>query len=98
RSTRDWSSDVCSSDLAHLHVGQEEVGEIEAAAALIGDLPIEGLAPLPVLRDHTARSRGKVDDGSLQSLAPTGLAGAYSGFTVLRSEERRVGKDWRWTG
>jgi hypothetical protein len=44
---------------AHLHVGHEEVGPIEAAAALVGDFPIPLLPCPPMLRDQTTGTRGK---------------------------------------
>jgi hypothetical protein len=39
---------------AHLDIGEEEVCQVEAAPALVGYLPIQSLAPLPVRRHQTA--------------------------------------------
>src|SRR5437870_8353481 len=86
---RDWSSDVCSSDLA--------VG----AAALV-DVALELLAePVHVARD---RHRGRVAERA-EALAEDPVADVEQQVELVlrrlavldraqRSEERRVGKEW----
>src|SRR5207249_8675443 len=85
RSKRDWSSDVCSSDLACARraLGDRELAEagqadLVAARQLVGDLPERRLDRLFGL-----------------AVAQTGLLGDRACELGLRSEERRVGKEWR---
>src|SRR5207247_3460605 len=90
RSTRDWSSDVCSSDLKEVHLGiAGELARFEtdtdvlvvmraAGSALVTpDSYAENVA-VPWRRglDRTSASRAIERNGT-------------------RSEERRVGKQWR---
>src|SRR5690349_22230952 len=80
RSLRDWSSDVCSSDLgavAHLvphPVEHERVGPLDVGT----DQPAAGRAVVEVL----------LDGGGLEGAEAAGGVG-------VRSEERRVGKECR---
>src|SRR3546814_16061780 len=85
----DWSSDVCSSDLA----GLDQVG-------VFFGLGVE--APAGVLRlEQLAGHHGAVDAGVFGDLANRSLQGAADdlhamllvGIVDLRSEERRVGKE-----
>src|SRR5690606_40899142 len=96
RFSRDWSSDVCSSDL--FFRGQEITGIGVTAVCQLGmsksyqiNQLFEGLtvrqnAMIPVL----ARSRGKFRIDMLRSL--------HHSKTLDRSEERRVGKERRSRG
>src|SRR5690606_40670154 len=86
RFSRDWSSDVCSSDLGRLHQ--------------IGKDPAQGAAaPEPRMTPVTLRTRIKGGDPlvdlDLRQLdpAPGDYAGAIFMRCDLRSEERRVGKE-----
>src|SRR5204862_3955141 len=79
RSLRDWSSDVCSSDLygaALLFVRWDEAsrpaGHLETEYLAFGSTPDEALAPVLALTLEQVKAR-------------------YS----VRSEERRVGKECR---
>src|SRR3546814_18291953 len=82
----DWSSDVCSSDLANLAIG------IDAGAPRGMDL-VEGLAPEVGLRVDLHDQAGERAAGNLGGFAHgLELAGAEIGIH-LRSEERRVGKE-----
>src|SRR5438105_13891234 len=74
RSTRDWSSDVCSSDLQ---------GECIAA---IGLDALPGTARDLARRDHLAAIAARAQLSG-QSIA--------AGACLVRSEERRVGKECR---
>src|SRR5439155_16260493 len=81
---RDWSSDVCSSDL---HLVAETVGHPESRREIL-------FAGIPVLLRQAA------DPGKLQPSAdgrPIGQGGRSSEVEIrnLRSEERRVGKECR---
>src|SRR5699024_11604690 len=89
RSKRDWSSDVCSSDLeqiriaagAKLSLRQNEISTVGHAveARVYAENPTNDFMP----------STGTV----LHISEPTG-----AGIRVDRSEERRVGKEWRVVG
>src|SRR5690606_40893762 len=79
RFSRDWSSDVCSSDLG-LVLGEEAAGLADALTAGIE----VGLGELEHA-DHVGRLL--LDDEEQERDAPPGEG--------LRSEERRVGKESR---
>src|SRR5207302_3870988 len=79
RFSRDWSSDVCSSDLLAVKPHQRAVG-IEDGGRIVKDA---GRAPLEDRRNnHRA--------GFLGNAGKT-----LRGRARYRSEERRVGKEWR---
>src|SRR5690606_39524360 len=97
RFSRDWSSDVCSSDLDHadraggvvLRVGRggsSECGQAEDGTGEHGGLLILLLMREPIL------SGGFCAPDFIGSCAASGAS--------LRSEERRVGEAWRcaWVG
>src|SRR5437868_7367743 len=71
RSKRDWSSDVCSSDLA------------------LGLLDRLGVAAAETVKEPESGVTFWAPDGW------TSLTEAKPQFLALRSEERRVGKEWR---
>src|SRR5699024_11322892 len=85
RSKRDWSSDVCSSDL----VSAETVRV--SAGVRYGDLA-------PVLEQHgrALANLASLPHISVAGAVATGTHG--SGDRVPRSEERRVGKECRTRG
>src|SRR5207249_5672987 len=86
RSKRDWSSDVCSSDLRH---------------GLEIDYPEKAT---PAQKAQLNRALERVADTTLDSISSTlarSIRPDYERFegrldaSVTRSEERRVGKEWR---
>src|SRR5438874_13644742 len=81
RSLRDWSSDVCSSDLLRVDLLRRELGALDVGGAV--ERERTGLrlddADLDVLCERTARHKSE-------------SAGDAEQF---RSEERRVGNGWR---
>src|SRR5207248_8135479 len=82
RSYGDWSSDVCSSDLDRLD------GHRRAAAAARGGATLAG-NDCRVLRVAPYASSDPAHR----------LRDQHSGVArPARSEERRVGKEWRWRG
>src|SRR5207245_8237827 len=83
RCYRDWSSDVCSSDLALLvaKMYDEAADELRYAQAIWGDL-----GTVEATFAWTYREQGKSETGSRQF-------SFYRGS--MRSEERRVGKECR---
>src|SRR5699024_11370828 len=94
-SKRDWSSDVCSSDLV------EVLGKLPALMLPISSFvvtPVLGWAPwIPPVTDveqdevlHTLRV--PVDSLLEPQMRSTIVHGDH---TSPRSEERRVGKEWR---
>src|SRR5206468_7197337 len=97
RSDRDWSSDVCSSDLAAACGIGNESGRAKVLAALAPHL--DGTQ----LREALAAARGIGDEyhrvRALAGLAPhLGKALRAAAQREARSEERRVGKEWRARG
>src|SRR5206468_8184929 len=91
RSDRDWSSDVCSSDLPEVEIGDDLFGADFYFRALVGLLPASWVvgdlgcgtgAIVSALAPHVAKVVGV--DASEE----------------MRSEERRVGKECRggWGG
>src|SRR5207247_7749255 len=93
-STRDWSSDVCSSDL---RIGRlpkrrivdlgDDLGENEDR-----DRGLEGPDQIAEATEHgvgeTPLRKGDAVHGEESA--------EVAGVALLRSEERRVGKDGRW--
>src|SRR5207249_7558706 len=91
RSKRDWSSDVCSSDLYRKAI--RLTAQISSIVASMGRLQTGGglIDPDPVL-GHAANFLYM-----LTGERPSGLATrAFDVALILRSEERRVGKGGRW--
>src|SRR5206468_10004022 len=94
RSDRDWSSDVCSSDLGELQrvvlgeVAGEEDGALGGGAVLAG--PLQGLGAAAL---EPADWEEDEDGGDGKGDERPGGEMAHG-----RSEERRVGKECRWGG
>src|SRR5690606_40398437 len=91
--SRDWSSDVCSSDLVELAVGVEQlVLEELGRRRETGGLSDLGLGDLDPAAAELLLEKPLQDE-----LVPSGILdlpglGSRDGLTLLRSEERRVGK------
>src|SRR5690606_39657804 len=87
RFSRDWSSDVCSSDLLGLgrtHAGLYATDEsLAAALQAAGEVSGERTWRLPLEDSYRHALDSAVADISHQARDPH------------RSEERRVGKEWR---
>src|SRR5439155_8125353 len=84
---RDWSSDVCSSDLSRLHATC-----YACAVACKREVEVKELGVTP-----------KYGGPEYETLAASGsLCGVkdLNALALIRSEERRVGKEWRsrWCG
>src|SRR5207247_7840136 len=93
RSTRDWSSDVCSSDLARMMEGVISLMQLAKISAALARLDEAKVPFISVLTDPTT---GGVT-ASFAMLGDLNIAepGALIGFAgPRRSEERRVGKEW----
>src|SRR5690606_39686129 len=97
RFSRDWSSDVCSSDLVGFGVRAARQEQDVAAA----DREIIGLKPRWVAQ-HGAdpgdvrHERARISDARRGELA--GIAVERMQLRALRSEERRVGREGRGGG
>src|SRR5207249_9629157 len=87
RSKRDWSSDVCSSDL--VDVGIELAGNPINAHIV----RLENGTDLVILLLHNRIEHVIVTSGTSQRDAEERLGGMLD--RLLRSEERRVGKECR---
>src|SRR5699024_11731242 len=94
RSKRDWSSDVCSSDLlaacsedkkeqTNQTDDSEEVEETEEAEETEEDANEE----------TQDQEEGSIEDQRDLTIKETGT---FQSTLGTRSEERRVGKEWRW--
>src|SRR5207249_9299965 len=84
RSKRDWSSDVCSSDL------------IKSIQAAIWDLnKLQALPEIKLLEQIKSESLGENRMRTVLLGTFAGLALLLSAVGVYRSEERRVGKECR---
>src|SRR5690606_39761629 len=91
--SRDWSSDVCSSDLFY-QVLQELTGfEIEGDHHLVRLM--RDLAHAKTEYDKFAEALAQVDESGYGIVAPR-LEDISFDEPEIRSEERRVGKEWRW--
>src|SRR5690606_40043656 len=90
RFSRDWSSDVCSSDLAALINKGLAVEQLHQPQELIG---------LALVRRGGQQQQvgGSFCQSSTQLVASdlVGTAAHAVGLINNRSEERRVGKEWR---
>src|SRR5690606_39629988 len=98
RFSRDWSSDVCSSDLLDDDIA--EVVREHVGAVVVG----EGEADLELPRKIAIQIERIVDGlgggGDLLALHPDVMVRARTREQRERSEERRVGKEsgLRWAG
>src|SRR5206468_4463168 len=95
RSDRDWSSDVCSSDLfIAVMLNTESEEELSARFIILAWILLGAAAGslLASVQRHPRRALG---------LVPLGTSGLAIGLILAaylapgRSEERRVGKEWR---
>src|SRR5207249_7964926 len=91
RSKRDWSSDVCSSDLGH----QQARAVAAGIAWLNSGLDAILTSPLPRAA-QTAQPVAKALGLRLETV--DALAPGHDPAEALRSEERRVGKEGRARG
>src|SRR5690606_40400409 len=95
--SRDWSSDVCSSDLRRRRSSQDTL--LFQFSMVLREAEM-GLRRHPVLIRTPGAARSLIATRLLQAAAIAFLAapipaGAQA-LRVLRSEERRVGKGRRW--
>src|SRR5438034_4397771 len=88
RSLRDWSSDVCSSDLA----GNTDLYRDESQAPDRGQPLARGV---PQSKRQVRAYRGRGGDRAGRGLVQQPVLGAVLPADRPRSEERRVGKEWR---
>src|SRR5207247_6745769 len=97
RSTRDWSSDVCSSDLRGANARERL---LECGVLLVGRQNFQTLHQRKAGIDHHREL--PEEDGNLLHLDLAGPEGGQSElfafFANGRSEERRVGKAVGWEG
>src|SRR5690606_40390115 len=89
RFSRDWSSDVCSSDLAEL----ETLGEL-TKIAWKHDVQVmiegPGHVPMHLIKENMDKQLETCSEAPFYTLGPL--------TTDIRSEERRVGKESRSRG
>src|SRR5207245_7349637 len=90
RCYRDWSSDVCSSDLDTHLLPKPRIGLGDGGASLYGEVyrTRECSAAVPPLHRNAVRSKRKVS--RIVHILGRGVEPHYPVY--IRSEERRVGK------
>src|SRR5207302_2693175 len=89
--SRDWSSDVCSSDL-------DGVANVDIGALLAFHRSNAKTATVTAVRPPGRFGELRMDDGLVRDFneKPQASEGFINGgFMVFRSEERRVGKECR---
>src|SRR5690606_40063101 len=90
RFSRDWSSDVCSSDLK-AYPGTRQLEVLRRVGAITGNAIVASICP------KVTRSQSPATDPAY-GYNPA-IAALVDRLKVsLRSEERRVGKEWRSRG
>src|SRR3546814_4080498 len=98
----DWSSDVCSSDLAPTRHKVPPGSVVDVAVALVVNIVAGGFAGIHKEVRHKVGMRhveAAIDDGN----DGAGISGSELPSKVRRSEERRVGKEcvstcrYRWS-
>src|SRR5205085_3462094 len=88
----DWSSDVCSSDLSAMTPGLVEARKVGAA-----EMGIHPSAGLPMLQGASKGAPSSLNHSinALLRLVGKMYGVPYGQDEPLRSEERRVGKEWK---
>src|SRR5207302_7247365 len=94
RFSRDWSSDVCSSDLAQPAVlaGPRGDRHLALVAVAVSQVAAPGIGVEPDFPGDPGRHAG---GGVERRQRQPGQAMLIAEKAVARSEERRVGKEWR---
>src|SRR5699024_11407835 len=97
RSKRDWSSDVCSSDLTRVaHAINEVAGDTDVTImASFTSVLEKNFRPTSVISNGQLR-QGPVDEGDDAERVKPKQFGLPI-YASARSEERRVGKAGTWT-
>src|SRR3546814_13918356 len=85
----DWSSDVCSSDLATTLACAAHEADLIFLATPVGAIASTLAALKPCLRDSTL-----ITDAGSTKVNVVAAAREALGDRIRRSEERRVGKEW----
>src|SRR5690606_40873185 len=94
RFSRDWSSDVCSSDLDICEVVVERPAFQEMTALGAAKLAALGVGLIADLEDHPAEAPARWSP-RMGKEARERLLKGWRGAVRARSEERRVGKEGR---
>src|SRR5690606_39421210 len=95
RFSRDWSSDVCSSDLAARLLGIHRITVARKLKFLANQARLSQKKYLEQLRAHPVK---KLQFDDMETFEHTKLKPLSITLAVTmerRSEERRVGKEWR---
>src|SRR5207247_3331681 len=94
RSTRDWSSDVCSSDLEKVAVFSPSVTTVEQCTPLLSTvMAMETMESPPSTKSEDPSVIFLEHETATHSIAPT--RESVRPPSTERSEERRVGKERR---
>src|SRR5207247_7247058 len=96
RSTRDWSSDVCSSDLLAQNPPAGLGARPRGAPIAPGDQSANQGTPAPRLPDGSVNLGRVPGEKGVWDLAANSNFARFSVDAPARSEERRVGKEVRY--
>src|SRR5204862_5840191 len=95
RSLRDWSSDVCSSDL-YANGSDNPPASVQIDWSFSdGNAGSQGSGGAGVANGSATVDIIQVDDAPVLVNVAPGAAYAIGSPGVVRSEERRVGEEWR---
>src|SRR3546814_12097472 len=87
----DWSSDVCSSDLRIVFVGQNYDGPSDTVIDGANRMIMPGLVNVHSHPSHEPAYRGIREEHGVSNMY---LSGLYARSGAFRTEERRVWKEW----
>src|SRR5690606_40186695 len=95
RFSRDWSSDVCSSDLARRELGLHNVEVVHARVEQYRKAPSQIISRAFAALPDMLELLGPLMQGDVRLLAMKAAAADQEMAALPRSEERRVGRECR---
>src|SRR5690606_40029973 len=95
RFSRDWSSDVCSSDLAEEGLAPDAYLQAVELGAVVRAGDLHGAIEVALLEEPRQGARRQVRLAAVHRLLRVHQHADAHGRVAARSEERRGGKAWR---